>query len=93
MKNKSFSTILLLCALVFTSAPHSSLTAKSDGIEIGDRVLAYWKRTKLYYVGTAVEYDSSVKGGAYRIIFEDGDQAVVPYALIRSMNIKKGSKV
>jgi len=58
-------------------------------VEIGDTVLAYWEQGKAYFIGTAVEKAD----GGYRIVFEDGDRAVVPEAKIRKYDIKVGTKV
>jgi hypothetical protein len=71
----------------------AGIAQSQSAFEIGDSVLAFWEPNKLYYVGTIVERDSTVKGGAYRIIFADGDQAVVPTAKIRELNITEGSIV
>ncbi len=61
--------------------------------EIGDSVVAYWQDDGMYYFGTAVEYDDTVKGGAFLIIFEDGSQSLVPSALIVDFWLEIGTKV
>jgi hypothetical protein len=61
--------------------------------DIGERVLAYWEDSSLYYVGTTVEYDSTIKGGGYHIVFADGDQDVIPITRIKPFDLKVGSKV
>ena len=62
-------------------------------IGVGDRVIAYHEATKGYFVGTAVESDNTVKGGGFLVIFDDGDQEVVPFPRMRKLNIAVGSKV
>ena len=57
----------------------------------GDTVLAYWEGNNLYFVGTVVE--KSAANGTYKIIFADGDQAVLASNLVRKMDIAVGSKV
>ncbi len=62
-------------------------------INIGDRVIAYHEASKGYFVGTAVESDNTVKGGGFLVIYDDGDQEVVPIPRIKKFNINVGSKV
>ena len=56
-------------------------------------MLAYWQDDGMYYFGTPVEYDNTVKGGAFLIIFEDGSQSLVPSALIVDFWLEIGTKV
>ena len=65
----------------------------AEQYDIGEIVLAYLEETELYYVGTVVEYDDTIKGGGYYIVFEDGDQDVIPVVHIRPFDLKPGSKV
>lgn len=58
-------------------------------VKVGDTVLAWWEPNKVYFVGTAVEKS----GPGYLIVFEDGDQAVIPATKIRPFNLKVGSAV
>lgn len=58
-------------------------------VEVGETVLAYWAPAKAYFVGTAVEKTP----GGYRVVFEDGDQGVVPPDKIRKFDIKVGTAV
>ena len=62
-------------------------------MQVGDIVFAYWEPVSMYFIGTAVEYDNTQKGGAYLIIFADGDQKVIPQALIKPFNLSVGYKV
>lgn len=62
-------------------------------MNIGDTVFAYWEPASMYFVGTAVEYDDTQKGGAYYIVFADGDQKLIPYAMIKPFNLTVGDKV
>ena len=59
----------------------------------GDRCLAYWKATKMFYVGTVVEEDFTKKTVGYYVVFADGDQAALPGRLVKPLTIKVGSKV
>ena len=45
-------------------------------VSVGDSVVAHWAGTDAYYIGTAVED----KDDGFLVVFEDGDQAVVPKA-------------
>jgi hypothetical protein len=60
---------------------------------VGDRVFAYWEESEGYFVGTIVETDSTIKGGGFLVVYDDGDQAVVPYARIKPLDVQAGSKV
>ena len=42
-------------------------------MNIGDTVFAYWEPFSSYFIGTVVEYDGTQKGGAYLVVFEDGE--------------------
>lgn len=74
---------LLVCALMIV-AP-----AAAPAVDVGDSVLAYWAPANAYFIGTAVEKAD----GGYRIVFEDGDTAVVPEDKIRKNDVKVGSAV
>lgn len=63
-------------------------TAWAD-VSVGDSVIAHWAANDAYYIGTAVED----KDDGFLVVFEDGDQAVVPKAKVRENDVKKGSKV
>ncbi|MEK6795117.1 MAG: hypothetical protein AABZ39_10090 [Spirochaetota bacterium] len=69
----------------------SILSAQS--FSVGQEVMAYWEKAKLYYVGTVVEIDSTVKGGGYRIVFADNDSGVIPSARVRTLKLDAGTKV
>jgi hypothetical protein len=84
---KNIFFILLLMIVAGTAANAQT------SIKIGSPVLAYWEETQLYYVGTVVEKDNTVKGGGYLVIFADGDQAVVPGVRVRELDVKEGTKV
>jgi hypothetical protein len=60
-----------------------------ENVMIGDTVLAYWEPGGAYFVGTAVEKVDS----GFTILFEDGDQAVVPAAKIRKYDLGVGAAV
>ncbi len=79
-------------ALFFICIISASITFSKD-YKIGETVLAYWEPSKLYFIGTLATVDNSVKGGGYLVIFEDGDQAVVPTSLIKPMDLKEGNKI
>jgi hypothetical protein len=64
-----------------------------NAITVGEKVLAYYEPAEAYFVGTAVATDNTVKGGGFLIVFDDGDQATVPFARIKKLSITKGSKV
>jgi hypothetical protein len=70
-----------------------SSIVSADGYDIGEKVLAYWEASELYYVGTVVEYDTTIKGGGYYIVFADGDQDLIPYVNIKPFTLTSGSPV
>ncbi len=62
-------------------------------VDLGQTVWAYWEETGGYYPGVAVEYDNSIKGGAYRVVFFDTDSALVPATRIRPLSLKVGGPI
>ncbi len=60
---------------------------------IGDSVLAYWEKAGAYFIGTVIALDTSVAGGGFRIVFEDGDEGVVAAGLVRGVALGPGTKV
>lgn len=56
---------------------------------MGETVLAWWEPNQVYFLGTVVED----QGNNALVVFEDGDNAVVPKAKIRPLDIKEGSAV
>jgi hypothetical protein len=76
--------------IVFSAGVQASAQTR---LGIGAMCLAYWEPNDYYFVGTVVEDSSETGGGGYRVIFADGDQAVVPAALVKRLDIGVGSKV
>lgn len=72
----------LVCALLI-------FAPSARAVEVGDTVLAYWSASRAYYIGTAVEKAD----GGYLVVFEDGDQGVIPENKIRKFDLKVGSPV
>jgi len=57
---------------------------------VGESVLAYWRTTGLFHMGTIVDHNSY----GYHVVFEDGDQAnSIADAEIKSANLSVGTKV
>jgi len=65
----------------------ASTVAKAAAV--GDTVLAYWKPSDSYFVGTAVEKTDN----GFLIVFEDGETSRVPASKVRRFNLKVGSTV
>ncbi len=65
---------------------------KKEAPKIGQSVLAYYKAGEVYFAATVVEEDKDNKG-MFRVVFEDGDTAVVTPEQIRPLEIKEGTKV
>ncbi|MBI4979397.1 MAG: hypothetical protein HZC28_18110 [Spirochaetes bacterium] len=80
--------IITFLALLMSGAV---LTAQS--FSVGDEVMGYWEPAKLYYVGTVVEIDNTIKGSGYRIVFADNDSAVIPSVRVRPFNLAAGTAV
>src|SRR5687767_5123044 len=74
---------LLVCSLALLAQP------AARAAEVGDTVLALWAPDRLYFVGTVVEKTDA----GYRVVFEDGDQAVVAADNVRRFDLKAGSAV
>src|SRR5207244_2224262 len=74
---------LLVCTLVI------AVPSSARAVEVGDTVLAFYSSANAYFLGTAVEKTDD----GYRIVFEDGDTAVVPEGKIRKNDIKVGTAV
>ncbi|MBN2440810.1 MAG: hypothetical protein JXJ04_05675 [Spirochaetales bacterium] len=81
---KSVIILLLICIATHVFA---------DGYMDGERVLAYWEETELYYIGTIIEYNDTIKGGGYYVVFADGTQGLIPFVHITLFDLKAGSKV
>ena len=67
--------------------------SSANEYKTGESVLAYWEATKLYYVGTIATVDNTIKGGGCLVIFEDGDQAIIPSSLIKPIDVREGKQV
>lgn len=78
---RSIATVVCLLIL---SAP-----AAAADVDVGDTVLAYWAPARAYFVGTVVEKRAT----GYYVVFEDGDNAIVPKTKVLKNNIKVGSSV
>ena len=74
---------LLVCSLMFV------VPSSAQAVEVGDTVLAFFEPANAYFIGTAVEKAD----GGFRIVFEDGDTAIVPAGKIRKKDIKVGTAV
>jgi hypothetical protein len=74
---------LLVCALMMV------VPGSARAVEVGDTVLAFYEAANAYFIGTAVEKTDD----GFRIVFEDGDTAVVPAGKIRKNDIKVGTAV
>lgn len=78
---------ILIAAFIILAA---GMAAGQHNLKPGSACLAYWAENELYYIGTVVE---AVDSG-YRVIFADGDQAVVSAGMIKPYAyVKVGAKV
>ncbi len=82
-------TVFLVLLIVLVAGAQASAQAK---LAVGSICLAYWEPNGYYFVGTLVEEPSEAKG-SYRVVFADGDQAIVPAARVRLLDVGVGAKV
>lgn len=77
--------VLVLCVSILCIPAVQAMAAPTPG----STVLAWWAQGEAWFVGTVVE----PQGGGFLVVFEDGDQAVVPAARIKALDIRVGSPV
>jgi hypothetical protein len=78
--------VLILCSLPTWADD------KTETPTIGKSVFAFYKSSEAYFAATVVEEDKDNKG-MYRVVFEDGDTALVAATEIRPLDVKVGTKV
>lgn len=81
MRQTCFALLLLL------SANAAFAQAKP-----GDLVFAFYQKAEAYFAATVVEEDPANKG-QWRVIFEDGDSAVVAPTQLKTVDVKEGLEV
>jgi hypothetical protein len=81
--------VVIVLLIVLAAGVQASAQAK---LAVGSICLAYWEPNGYYFVATVVEESPEAKD-SYRVIFADGDQAVVPAARVRPLDVGVGAKV